>query len=97
VGEIEFNAYKEWYISWGPPGTGIKVKRTHVYVVLKPSNFEAARSSAEFGILRNFALWFWIFTPNYLHIFVKPLDKSWFYEKPRGSATLGLPGCTLDP
>jgi hypothetical protein len=26
VGEIEFNAYKEWYISWGPPGTGIKVK-----------------------------------------------------------------------
>jgi hypothetical protein len=25
VGEIEFNAYKEWYISWGPPGTGIKV------------------------------------------------------------------------
>jgi len=79
------------------------VKRTlvNVYVVLKPCNLEAARcSSAEFGTLRNFALWFWLFFPNVAHIFEQPLDISWFYEKQHGFATLGeprVPGYTLNP
>ena len=41
VGEIEFNAYKEWYISWGQPGTGIKVGRLLDYSIERLPDMES--------------------------------------------------------
>jgi len=66
---------------------------------LKQCGFGTARCCAVFETPRYFCLLLWTLSPNVMRIFVKPLDMSWFYEKPRGSATLGkpsVPGDTLD-